>query len=91
MTVIWVSANRDAGVFEAADEYCPERDQAPNLLYGAGIHACPGAALARMQLRVMIDELLSRIASFSLVTRAEPLRAVYPASGFASVFLQIDQ
>jgi hypothetical protein len=91
MTVIWVSANRDAGVFEAADEYCPERDQAPNLLYGAGIHACPGAALARMQLRVMIDELLSRVASFSLLKGAESLSAIYPASGFASVSLQIDQ
>lgn len=89
MTVIWASANRDAGVFGAADEYRPERDQAPNLLYGAGIHICPGADLARMQLRVMIDELLSTIGPFSLVSGAEPLRAVYPASGFASVFLEI--
>jgi cytochrome P450 len=91
MTVIWTSANRDARVFEAADRYCPERGQEPNLLYGAGIHICPGAALARMQLSVMIDELLSRIRPFSLLTDAEPLRAVYPASGFASVSLQIDR
>lgn len=90
MTVIWASANRDAGVFEVADEYCPERDQVPNLLYGAGIHICPGAALARMQLKVMIDELLSTIGPFSLLKGAEPLRAVYPASGFASVLLQVD-
>ena len=90
MTVIWASANRDAGVFEVADEYCPERDQVPNLLYGAGIHICPGAALARMQLRAMFDELLSTIGPFSLVKGAEPLRAVYPASGFASILLQID-
>ena len=91
MTVIWASANRDARAFEAADQYCPERDQTANLLYGAGIHICPGAALARMQLRVMIDEFVSRVASFSLLKGAESLRAIYPASGFASVFLQIDQ
>lgn len=91
MTVIWTSANRDARAFEAADQYCPERDQTANLLYGAGIHICPGAALARMQLRVMIDELLSRIRPFSLLTGTEPLRAVYPASGFTSVSLQIDR
>lgn len=91
ITVIWTSANRDARAFEAADRYCPMRDQGPNLLYGAGIHICPGAALARMQLRVMIDELLSRIRPFSLLTGTEPLRAVYPASGFASVSLQIDR
>lgn len=90
MTVIWASANRDARVFEAADQYCPERDQTPNLLYGAGIHICPGAALARMQLRVMIDELLSTIGPFSLLKGAEPWRAVYPASGFAAVFLRTD-
>ncbi|MBW8319313.1 MAG: cytochrome P450 [Arenimonas sp.] len=89
MTVIWTSANRDARAFEAADRYCPERDQGPNLLYGAGIHICPGAALARMQLRVMIDELRSAIRPFSVLTGTEPFRAVYPASGFASVFLQI--
>lgn len=91
MTVIWTSANRDARAFEAADRYCPVREQGPNLLYGAGIHICPGAALARMQLRVMIDELLSRIGPFSLQTGTEPLRAVYPASGFTSVSLQIDR
>lgn len=90
MTVIWASANRDARVFEAADQYCPERDQTPNLLYGAGIHICPGAALARMQLRVMIDELLSAIGPFSQVAGDGPLRAVYPASGFVSVLLQFD-
>ena len=90
MTVIWASANRDAEAFEAADEYRPERDQVPNLLYGAGIHICPGAALARMQLKVIVDELLDTIGPFSLVAGAEPLRAVYPASGFASVFLQVD-
>ncbi len=90
MTVIWASANRDAEAFEAADAYRPDRDQMPNLLYGAGIHICPGAALARMQLKVMINELLDTIGPFSLVTGAEPLPAVYPASGFASVFLQVD-
>lgn len=39
----------------------------------------------------MIDEVLNRIGPFALLTGTEPLRAVYPASGFASVSLQIDR
>lgn len=89
ITVIWVSANRDGAVFEDADQFRPDRDQSQNLLYGSGIHICPGAALARMQLRVVLDELLSGIGHFVLPPGAEPARAFYPASGFSSLSLQI--
>ncbi len=90
VTVIWASANRDPAVFEDADQYRPDRDQAPNLLYGAGIHVCPGAALARMQLRVMIDALLDGIASFTLTPGREPVHAIYPAGGLAALEIQTD-
>ena len=90
MTVIWASANRDGAVFEDADQFRPDRDQSQNLLYGAGIHICPGAALARMQLRVVLDELLSGIGNFVLPLGTEAIRAVYPAGGYASFNLQIN-
>lgn len=87
ITVMWASANRDGAVFDDAEQFQLERDQAQNLLYGAGIHVCPGAGLARMQLYVMLDELLDRLASFTLLSGAEPARAIYPASGFSSLLL----
>jgi hypothetical protein len=36
----------------------PKRDPATNLLYGAGIHVCPGAPVARLELRLMMEEVL---------------------------------
>ena len=54
----WPDANRDPDEFPSADDYVPGRDQSANLLYGAGIHACPGAPLARLELRVFVEEYL---------------------------------
>lgn len=87
ITVMWASANRDGAAFADADAFHPGRDQSRNLLYGAGIHVCPGAQLARMQLNIVLDELLEGLESFSLLPGAAPVRAVYPASGFSSLFL----
>lgn len=87
ITVMWAAANRDGEIFAEADQFRPERDQSHNLLYGAGIHVCPGAQLARMQLNVVLDELLSGLGPFALYPGADPVRAIYPASGFSSLFL----
>ena len=40
-----------------------------------------------MQLNIVLDELLEGLESFSLLPGAAPVRAVYPASGFSSLFL----
>ena len=89
VVVNWVAANRDPQVFADADRYRPDRDATDNLLYGAGIHVCPGAPLARLELRVMIEVLLAVTASMTLV-RDRPARpAVYPAGGYASVVLEV--
>lgn len=88
ITVMWVSANRDGEAFEDAGQFRIERDQSQNLLYGAGIHVCPGAALARMQLNAVIDEVLDGLEPFSLAPGTGPVRAIYPASGFSSLVLK---
>ncbi|MFH7326472.1 cytochrome P450 [Desulfurivibrio sp. C05AmB] len=58
LLIDWAAANRDPAAFEDAERFDPDRDARNNLLYGAGIHACPGATLARMELRVLIEERL---------------------------------
>ena len=75
------TANRDARVFSDPDEFRLDRDASKNLLYGAGIHVCPGAPLARMELRVFTEELLARTARIDRSGQA-PVNAKYPASGF---------
>lgn len=85
VTVNWVSANRDEDVFENATTFSLDRDPSKNLLWGAGIHICPGAPLARMELRVVMEELFDRTTWFELEPDAPPTLAAYPASGFETL------
>ena len=84
VTVLWASANRDEAVFGDPDEFRLDRDPADNLLYGQGIHACPGAPLARLELRILIEELLARTTEL-VPADVTPARAHYPGSGFAEL------
>lgn len=61
------SANRDAEVFTDPDELRLDRDLAESrkhLTFGTGKHACLGAALARMELRIAFETLLTRLPGF---------------------------
>ncbi|MCC6580662.1 MAG: cytochrome P450 [Phycisphaeraceae bacterium] len=82
ISLIWISANRDGRAFENPCEIVWNRDQSANLLYGAGIHACPGAPLARLELRVVMEEFLRHTTSIAPSPHAPAARAAYPASGF---------
>ena len=87
--VLWASANRDEAVFGDPDEFRLDRDPADNLLYGRGIHACPGAPLARLELRVLLEELLAGTTWLETVPGKEPENAAYPGSGYAWLLLRI--
>ncbi len=89
LTLFWVSANRDEKVFENPDQFQWGRDHSKNLLYGAGIHWCPGAPLARMELRVVMEELLANTNNLALLPDKPTPRAVYPGSGFAEAHVVI--
>jgi len=54
------SANRDERHFPDADRFDIRRDDGPHVSFGYGIHFCLGAALARLEGRVAIDEVLNR-------------------------------
>lgn len=89
ISVMWISANRDESVFERADQVDPARDPGKNLLYGAGIHVCPGASLARMEMRNAIEALLAGTRWIYPGSRA-PLRMVYPANGYRQLHVRLD-
>ncbi|AGZ50759.1 cytochrome P450 [Mycobacterium kansasii] len=73
---IWEgSANRDAAVFDHADEFDITRKPNPHLGFGQGVHYCLGANLARLELRVLFEELLSRFAGVRLVRPVEWTRS----------------
>lgn len=85
----WVAANRDGRVFDDPQSFRLDRDASANLLYGAGIHVCPGAGLARMELHAAVQALLEGTTQIGTMAQSPPTHAVYPASGYATVPLHI--
>ncbi|KRB43755.1 cytochrome P450 [Terrabacter sp. Root181] len=61
------AANRDPAVFAEADRFVADRDPNPHLAFGAGIHFCLGAPLARMELQISTRALLERLGSLEVV------------------------
>jgi cytochrome P450 len=54
------SANRDERRFEAADQFNIHRPIGQHVAFGYGVHFCLGAALARLEGRVALEEVLRR-------------------------------
>ena len=62
VTLWWPSANRDESVFQAPDTFDVRRDPNPHLTFGHGVHYCLGDQVARLQMRVLLEELLDQVA-----------------------------
>jgi cytochrome P450 len=70
--LLYAAANRDPKVFgEDAEELHIGRDPNPHVSFGFGPHFCLGAALARLEARVVLEELLDRFATVDLVQPLE--------------------
>jgi cholest-4-en-3-one 26-monooxygenase len=81
LILFYPSANRDESVFADPQVLDVGRDPNPHLAFGFGPHFCMGAALARLELRVMFGEVLRRLPDLELAD-ATPLP--YRASNFVS-------
>jgi cytochrome P450 len=74
--LVWEgSANRDALVFDEPDMFDVARKPNPHLGFGQGVHYCLGANLARLELRVLFEELLGRFGSVQVVKPVEWTRS----------------
>lgn len=60
------AANRDPAQFPDPDTVILDRQNNRHVAFGAGIHRCAGSNLARMELRVAIEEFITRIPNFEL-------------------------
>lgn len=66
MMLCYASGNRDEEVFPNADKFDIDRTPNRQLAFGFGAHLCLGQHLARMEMRILFEELLPRLKSVSL-------------------------
>ena len=82
VSVVWAAANRDPAKFEHPDTLDIER---PNLAktqlgFGRGIHLCAGAPLARLEIAIAFDRLLSRLTNITINDAEDQLTNITPTS-----------
>jgi cytochrome P450 len=79
------SANRDPDAFADPDRYDLDRDTTKLISFGGGRHFCLGASLARLEARVVLEELVGRVADYDI--DASGARRVHSINvrGFASL------
>jgi len=70
--LMYASANRDERVFSDPDRFDVTRSPNNHIGFGFGTHFCLGSSLARIEIRIMFEELLKRLPDWRLVPGTEP-------------------
>jgi cytochrome P450 len=75
------SAGRDPDEFPAADEVILDREPNRHLAFGSGPHRCLGSHLARIELKVALEELHRRLPDYELVPEEPPILKLHQVKG----------
>jgi len=73
LVLLYPSANRDEAVFENADTFDITRSPNPHMAFGFGAHFCLGNQLARLELKVMVERVLTRLPDLRLAVERAAL------------------
>ncbi|MBJ7002396.1 cytochrome P450 [Streptomyces griseofuscus] len=88
--VAWLpAANRDPRVFDRPDEFRPQRVPNKHLAFGYGLHHCMGAALARIELDVLLRVLSRETKSISITDEPQWIRGLL-VQGYKSVRVALE-
>ena len=71
LVLLYPSANRDEAVFDDPFRFDAQRTPNPHVAFGFGTHFCLGASLARLELRIVLEELTSRITALEPLTEPD--------------------
>lgn len=80
VSMILAAANLDPAKFQDPLTFRPERNEAPNLSFGAGIHFCIGAPLARLELNIVLPLLFRRLPGLRIAAQPK-VKDVYHFHG----------
>ena len=89
VALLLAAANRDPGVWDDPDQFQPTRAIKPNVTFGAGLHFCVGAPLARLELQTALPILFERLPKLRL-TEAPVYGDVYHFHGLTRLMVQAD-
>lgn len=88
IALVYAAANRDPSIFENPESFILNRPNiGEHVAFGVGAHRCAGSALARLELRVMLEELLARTSHFEINGEIVPTR--FPEIGALSAPLKL--
>ena len=87
--LLFGSANRDSAVFPDADEFHLDRRDGRHVAFGVGPHRCVGSNLARLEIRVAVEEFLRRVPDFRLAPGPDP--GWYDASALNVEWERLDE
>lgn len=86
VALLLAAANRDPGQWDRPAKFLPDRPAKPNATFGAGLHFCVGAPLARLELQVALPILFQRLPNLRLA--GKPVYAdVYHFHGLKALHL----
>jgi cytochrome P450 len=77
--ISWGSANHDETEFPHAEEFDLNRSSNRHIAFGAGPHRCAGSNLARLNLRVAVEDIVQRVRDIGLLVPVEevPFHSAY--------------
>jgi cytochrome P450 len=87
VALAYPSANRDPQVFPEPDRFDLQRTTSRHLAFGSGVHKCVGATLARVEMRVLLSELLAATDTFAL--EGTPVMVGWPMTGPVEVRVRV--
>ena len=82
-----VAANRDGAQFPDADQVLLDREANRHVTFGLGPHRCVGSHLARLELQIVIEEMLRRLPGFRLKDGFVPKRYMNQVAGVEEIQL----
>jgi cytochrome P450 len=88
LMLCYASGNRDENVFDAPDQFRADRTPNKQLAFGYGAHLCLGQHLARMELRILFEEMLPHIASLEMAGEPKLSQAVF-VNGLKSLPIRV--
>jgi cytochrome P450 len=71
VALLLAAANRDPALWDRPDQFIPTRAPKPHASFGAGLHFCVGAPLARLELQIALPILFQRFPGLTLAAKPE--------------------